>query len=335
MGPELLSVVRPPSIGVLIHCGDVASVSALVPHLLFELSRRARLPAAGIHWPHPIGDLASVPSDLRVTLLQCRAARFHCGAALLDLGDEVVRLDTLQPAASARIEVTHPFPAVTPGIALALHDGSPLAMNEAHPDKSGNAVDLGAAEPDEWIASLRTALDLIGDTLPDLRAELELIVQQVVPVGQDGERHLSASFKEAVGSIYLTLHPSQLTMAEALIHESQHNKLNALLHLDPVLEDAFEPRFSSPVRPDPRPLHGVLLAVHAFLPVAELYLRLAATGHPIAASRAFRARLEQIVAGNEQGLATLLEHGAPTAKGRELLREMRGIAERHGAQAGG
>jgi HEXXH motif-containing protein len=60
-----------------------------------------------------------------------------------------------------------------------------------------------------------------------------------------------------------------------------------LLELDALLENAFSPLYPSPVRPDPRPLHGVLLAVHAFLPVARLYADMLAAGDPRAADPGF------------------------------------------------
>ena len=50
------------------------------------------------------------------------------------------------------------------------------------------------------------------------------------------------------------------------------------------LKNPFEPCYKSPVRPDPRPLWGILLAVHAFLPVAVMHRRLRADSHPIVRS---------------------------------------------------
>src|SRR5205085_553303 len=82
---------------------------------------------------------------------------------------------------------------------------------------------------------------------------------------------------------YLTLNPNAMTMAEAVVHEFQHNKFNVVADEVAFLTNAFHPLYPSPVRPDPRPLWGILLAVHAFLPVAELYRRLRDAGHPLAA----------------------------------------------------
>jgi len=122
-----------------------------------------------------------------------------------------------------------------------------------------------------------------------------------------------------------------MTMVEAIIHEFQHNKLHALLELDPLLHNAFAPLYSSPVRPDPRPLQGVLLAVHAFQPVARLYQRMRDAGHPGTEQPDFVRRYAQIMKGNHEGASVLLEHGQPTAIGQGLLDEIR----RHDREAAG
>ncbi len=206
---------------------------------------------------------------------------------------------------------------------LALFDNNPLALDEAHPDKDGNALDLGGRSAQSWVAALREALGLIEEHLPTLYGEFALYIQQLVPVGFDDHAHLSASYQEAIGTIYLSLHPRLMTMAEALIHEFSHNKLNALFEADPVLENAFSPLFASPVRPDPRPLHGVLLAVHAFLPVARLYEKMIEGGHPYAARPDFLERFEAIKEKNREGAATVLDNGEFTAIGENLADEIR------------
>lgn len=339
---ELLRLLRPPSVSVLVHCADVAireerdparysdHLRALLPALLLELARSRRLPQGGVAWPLPLDELWSVPGDLRIVAPGCVGARFEPGAVTLALADgRLERVDLAAPVAAPGVSVSAPFPLLAPGIALALHDASPIAMNEAHPDKDGNRVALGGHAAEEWAASLRESLDVVAAMMPALRAEMGVVVQQLVPVGWDAEKHLSASFKEAIGTIYLTLHPRLMTMVEALIHEFQHNKVNALAHLDPVLDNAFWPLYASPVRPDPRPLWGVLLAVHAFLPVAELYRLLDASGHALAQAHGFRERWRHIVAGNHSGMQTLLDHAQPTAAGRALLDELTALDEAH------
>lgn len=201
---------------------------------------------------------------------------------------------------------------------LALADNNPLSMFEAHPDKQGNAIDLGGRPVPEWTVALRSAFDLVAQHLPELREEMRLFVQAIVPVGYDAEQHLSASYREALGTVYMTLHPSPMTMVEALVHEFSHHKLNALFEVDDVLENAFSPLYPSPVRPDPRPLHGVLLAVHAFVPVARLYEKMQAGGD----RRAGATRYAEIVRGNREGTEVLRAHARPTAVGRGLIDEL-------------
>jgi HEXXH motif-containing protein len=213
------------------------------------------------------------------------------------------------------------------GLELSLLDTNPLAQVERHPDKTGNAVSLGGRTTREWTVALIEALDLIGQILPGWAAELPSALRRVVPVGYEPEMHLSASYREAQGLCYVTLHPSRLTLAEALVHESQHGKLNTMSYLDPVLHNAFTEWCSSPVRSDLRPLWGVLLAVHAFVPVSMMHARMAARGHPLSAGRDFASRRAEVLVGNLNGMKILEEKSEPSPLGRRLLEEMRRVLD--------
>ena len=208
------------------------------------------------------------------------------------------------------------------GAHLCEHDTNPLAMMEDHPDKAGNAVDLGGRPVGAWVAALQEAGALIAAGLPAQSAELGVALRRVIPVGFEPERHLSASYREAPGLIYLTLHPSALTLAEAIVHEVQHGKLNALSWLDPVLRNGRTTWTRSPVRPDERPLMGVLLAAHAFVPVAALHAGLATARHPIAGTAAFSLRRSEVLRANAAALDTLHQHADPTAAGGRLLADL-------------
>ena len=108
-----------------------------------------------------------------------------------------------------------------------------------------------------------------------------------------------------------------MTLAEAILHEFSHNKLHALLEQGPLLHNAWAPLYTSPVRPDPRPLHGVLLAVHAFLPVARMLASMLSSG-----TGEVEARLRQVAIGNHAAAETLRAHARPTALGEPLLAEI-------------
>lgn len=208
-------------------------------------------------------------------------------------------------------------------IYLASADNNPLRFEEAHPDKDGNSIDLGGKDITTWVAGLREALSLIERFLPALRREASLFVRQFVPVGYHPESHLSATYREAIGTIYLSLHPDPLMMAEAIIHELSHTKLHALLELDAVLDNDPHEAYPSPVRPDPRPLMGVLLAVHAFVPVAYLYDKIAEAGDPLAEIPTFSRRRAEIFQANQDGAAVIQAHARPTPIGKGLLDEIK------------
>ena len=326
----LASALRRPTVSGLLRClrgetaaGQEAVFTELVAQLAFELALSRALPGQ-VRLPRVPSRLLSIPARLALSIAPgTRALTLENGRLRVDHEGGVATLDLAAPASAGTVTVERPYHPLSGEVVLALADNNPLAQVEAHPDKSGNAVDLGGHGVPSWTSALRTALARIERHLPEIRREMDLFVSQIVPVGWDPVKHLSASYQEVLGTVYLTLHPNQMTLSEALIHEFSHNKLNALFELDAVLENAWSPLYSSPVRPDPRPLHGVLLAVHAFLPVARLYEQMIASGDPEAQHETFRARFAAIRAINREGAAVVLREGRPAAAGRALLDEIR------------
>lgn len=212
-------------------------------------------------------------------------------------------------------------------VQLALADSNPLADREAHPDKTGNAWSLGGHPLSEWQDALGAALALLDEHLPEWTSELPVSLERLLPVGYEPELHLSASYREAPGLAYLTLHPNVVTLAEAIVHETQHGKLMLLTWLDPVLRNGNTTWTRSPVRPDLRPLMGVLLAVHAFVPVAALHARLAAADHPSSRTPHFAKRRRDVLAGNQNGLLTVHELGEPTSSGSRVIAALQELHE--------
>jgi HEXXH motif-containing protein len=295
-----------PQVGAPLFAGDLAEA---LPTLFVELARRRRVGREGLWWPAPVRRLLCPATGAALTFPQERA-----GILFVDGGVEIGagELWDLAPQGDRA------FRPMREGGWLALVDNNPLAMVEAHPDKEGNALSLGTATADEWLASLDAARALIRCGLPALADEHRALLATVIPVGGPMEKSLSASYREAVGMVYVSLHRSPLKMAEALVHEIQHNKLNLLSYSDPLLEDRGA-LHASPVRPDPRPLWGVLLAVHAFVPVAELMLSLRAAGDPVAAEPGFAERLGEVLAANREALDTVVAHATPTPLGRRIV----------------
>lgn len=325
--------LRRPTLGALVRCarnaldgaGDRGELAAWSRELrataLAEFSARGILtePVRLTHMP----PRAMVPCvAMALSLPEGTQATFVRGAVHLAL-PQGLREIALRDDDLADEVVSRPYSVIEGELVLAQADNNPLSMFEAHPDKSGNAIDLGGHSAREWTSVLRQCLDLVARHMPLVRKEIDLFIHQIVPVGYHDQRHLSASYQEAIGTIYMTLHPNLMTMTEALVHEFSHNKLNALFELDPLLVNAFSPLYASPVRPDPRPLHGVVLAVHAFQPIARLYEAMCEAGEPIAKSPDFQRRFAQIRKLNREGAEVVLRHGQATPIGRGLLDEMR------------
>jgi HEXXH motif-containing protein len=319
-------------------CGAGPLLDA-VPPLLLALSRAGVLTEA-VLWDRPISSLPDPEAGLRYVAtppLQGLLASPE-GPSLRTAAGEDLVLGSDGPVSGAvpeGLELRPDYPRIRAGLHLALHDSNPLAMVEAHPDKEGNATSLGGRSAGEWAEAYGAALDAIDAALPAWGAALPLALRRVVPVGFEPERHLSASYREGPGLAYFTLHPSTLTLAEALVHETQHGRLNALNLLDPVFRNGRTAWTPSPVRPDLRPLMGVLLAVHAFVPVAVMHARLALLDHPLSRDPAFARRRAEVLAGNDRGLQICEETADPTALGRKLLLGLRRLhdwcRDHHGA----
>jgi HEXXH motif-containing protein len=64
----------------------------------------------------------------------------------------------------------------------------------------------------------------------------------------------------------------RLETVEAVVHEYGHQKLDAILALDPLFRgDGGEAIYYSPWKDDPRPLTGLLHAVYSFAIVLSFY----------------------------------------------------------------
>jgi HEXXH motif-containing protein len=350
---QLLHCFASPTVGTPLRCLrlrdhlpafrdriDVA-VAAMMPHLLFEMALRGLIGDGEVFgWEHGAPRLASlavggevVPpagaTGLAFSATRVAAVAGDTEIARLPLDDEGMRTACEEPSGFRFERGYHPLGTVAH---FATVDQNPIVALETHPNKSGNPVDLGGRPAEEWIGTLEEAFGLIEAFLPQTYAEMRLMLHEVVPVGYDDTRHLSASYRESIGTIYLTLHPNLMTMAEAVLHEFQHNKINVASDSADFLSNAFHPLYESPIRPDPRPLWGILLAVHAFLPVAELYRRMRDAGHPFAADPGFEERMSEIDLKNHAGMEMLRAHAQFTPPGTALFADLEALEGRHLAE---
>ncbi|MFJ4282050.1 aKG-HExxH-type peptide beta-hydroxylase [Streptomyces massasporeus] len=104
------------------------------------------------------------------------------------------------------------------------------------------------------------------------------MIRAIVPFGRTGVSppplpfvQVSASSGDSFGGMLIVRPASALALAETLVHELQHSKLAALLHLFPLLDDDRAERFYAPWRTDPRHLTGLLHGAYAFTGVAGFW----------------------------------------------------------------
>ncbi|MDT0611447.1 aKG-HExxH-type peptide beta-hydroxylase [Streptomyces lancefieldiae] len=148
-------------------------------------------------------------------------------------------------------------------------------------------------------------------------------VRAVVPYGRTAVTPpapptvgVSASSGDSFGAMLISRPASPLALAETLVHEFQHSKLAALLHLFPLLDDDREECYYAPWRADPRHLTGLLHGAYAFTGVAGFWRdRLAEPEHAEAAAYHFALRRLQ----SRLVVRTLLTSARLTAPGRRLV----------------
>jgi HEXXH motif-containing protein len=131
--------------------------------------------------------------------------------------------------------------------------------------------ELEPADLAEWQKVLDEAWQVLTHQHPAFAEELVAGLRALVPISREREI-VGASSAAAFGGIILSAPASAIGLAETLVHELQHSKLNALLSLIKLAEDDGRYRFYAPWREDPRPLTGILHGIYAFIAVVEFML---------------------------------------------------------------
>jgi HEXXH motif-containing protein len=123
----------------------------------------------------------------------------------------------------------------------------------------------------EWRKLLDEAWDVLTRWQPGHARELAAGMRMLVPIAR-GLGIAGSSSPSAFGGLALAANDSATELAETMIHEFQHSKLNALLGLIELVNDADGPRLYAPWRDDPRPVTGLVHGVYAFVCASEFWL---------------------------------------------------------------
>lgn len=184
---------------------------------------------------------------------------------------------------------------------------------------------LDAEEAAEWQRLFDDAVAILAATGTDQGPGRmnPADIRAVVPYGRTAATPpapptvaVSASSGDSFGAMLISRPASPLALAETFVHEFQHSKLAALLHLFPLLDDDREERYYAPWRADPRHLTGLLHGAYAFTGVAGFWRdRLAEPAHAETAAYHFALRRLQ----SRLVVRTLLSSARLTAPGRRLV----------------
>lgn len=185
----------------------------------------------------------SLPRDSDSTVEISVDAAGHFGAE----GTSITPVDRL---AAAGFELANEESDLIP---LHLPGYTPLPRNE---------IDLNA-----WAISLKGAKSLLALHLPS--AELsEMFAPTIILIRQSSDgAHLSVSFQNYPRVVYLSWSPRPHELAEALVHEADHQMMYGLARFIRFWKGRATEQaalYRSPWRPDPRPVDGLLFGASAF-----------------------------------------------------------------------
>ena len=180
-----------------------------------------------------------------------------------------------------------------------------------------------------WRATAAGAMRLLRARHADYAAELDAGLRTLTPVpfAEGSSAGRSGSAAEMFGGVTLSRPPHARDLAETLVHEMQHSKLAAVMHLVDLLAEpgTAEPgrRYYAPWRDDPRPLYGLLHGTYAFLSVARFWSREAAfLSDPAERHRAHVRCARWREAASETKEAMLADRSALTGTGRRFVAAM-------------
>lgn len=211
--------------------------------------------------------------------------------------------------------------------AAVMGGGEPLLLDDLDPyafPSAQRAPRLTGRQYAYWRTTIGQGLRLLGSEHPETAAEVGGGLRTLIPLRSPGPAGASCSSAEAFGCLALSSPSSAASVALAFTHETQHNKLSALLHLfDFFAVDDQAPRYYAPWRGDPRPLFGLLQGTYAFLGVAQYWNRCLRTAGRPGEARLAELELARWREAVRTGVDQLTDSHAFTATGRRFVAGMR------------
>lgn len=263
----------------------------------------------------------SVPIDDGVLMLP-GVGRLHSAG---DSGDVEAEGTTLRAGDwSAEVDPSADAPGWEVLHGIRIDDGFEILLDDLDTYRWPEPARLtGRDDPAVWRSRLPEAWHVLREHHPAVAEEIATMVRSITPILAPSEGVSSASARETFGAIAMSAPRGTAPwLAETFAHEIQHTKLDALMHLVPLVRYERAERFYAPWRPDPRPAHGLLQGAYAYLGVTEFWHR----QHPYEGLRG-RVELARWREGVREVLDTLERESLLSEAGRIFVEGMRSRLE--------
>jgi hypothetical protein len=136
---------------------------------------------------------------------------------------------------------------------------------------------LPTATAARWRSSLELAWALLLRSEPSTAEAMRRGLLTLTPLPpKERYRPQSVTAEDGFGGVMASAPDDPVQLAVTLVHEFQHTKLGALMHLAPLYTPAppsvtAAELFYAPWRNDPRPLRGLLQGIYAFMGVTRFW----------------------------------------------------------------
>ena len=170
----------------------------------------------------------------------------------------------------------------------------------------------------EYARRFSSGFNLIRRCWPELFDEICVLTNHVCLIR--GTPFIGGSGIQCLGVTFLHLEPDwpDLCFPDHIVHEAAHQRLNVEFEVEPALSNENFIGAVSPIRRDPRPLHGILHGTFVFLRLAQFFERVMAVEPSLNAEQRFHRH----VRGLYDGMSELERHARWTPRGNSLFEAM-------------
>ncbi|MGJ4961863.1 aKG-HExxH-type peptide beta-hydroxylase [Bradyrhizobium sp. HKCCYLRH3061] len=143
------------------------------------------------------------------------------------------------------------------------------------PDTWVEHADLSADEQARMTREVTNALEILvtaAKKFPECVKWVSDVTRVLIPLRSSERSYFrSGSQADVPGMVYADLFGGLMQVMEAIVHESAHLHLFMAEASGPLVDPQHQGRYASPLRPEPRPLRGILLAFHAIAYICAFY----------------------------------------------------------------